>query len=139
MTGVQTCALPILAKYLNGYETTPIVSPVCIIDTKQPQAQLRVSDKVFGAGSKSTITINEAIVPKTLAAIPAWTGRIYASGDTKKAVREYSLGEFPPETISWDGLDDSGKLVPDGSEFVSSIFTPKALNILTVAMQSELA
>ncbi|MGI5092390.1 FlgD immunoglobulin-like domain containing protein [Treponema socranskii] len=105
----------VTAKYLNGYETTPIVSPVCIIDTKQPEAQLRVSDKVFGAGSKSTITINETIVPKTLAAVPAWTGRIYASSDMTKAVREYSLGEFPPETISWDGLDDGGKFVPDGS------------------------
>ncbi len=125
----------VTAKYLNGYEPSPITSPVYVIDTKKPQAQLRVSDKVFGAGSKSTITINETIVPKTLAAVPSWTGRIYASGNMTKAVREYSLGEFPPETVSWDGLDDAGKLAPDGLYVYELSATDLAGN--TVAVRSD--
>jgi flagellar hook assembly protein FlgD len=105
----------VTAKYLNGFETSPISSPVFILDTGKPDAHLLISDKVFGAGDKTTLTISEMITPKKYAPVVSWTGTIYASDDMKKVVRQYNLGEFPPEKVTWDGFDDSGKLAANGS------------------------
>lgn len=105
----------VTAKYLNGFEPVPVFSPVFVLDTTKPDAQVRVSDKVFGAGSKSTITISQFFTPKTLAAVKSWNGRIYAADDAAKVVKQFQLGEFPPDSIVWDGLDDDGKLAPNGS------------------------
>ncbi|MCK9170084.1 MAG: OmpA family protein [Treponema sp.] len=105
----------VVAKYLNGFEPVPVFSPVFVLDTTKPDAQVRVSDKIFGAGSKSTITISQFFTPKTLAAVKAWNGRIYAADDESKVVKKFSLGEFPPDSVVWDGLDDNDKLAPNGS------------------------
>ncbi|MBP3710132.1 MAG: OmpA family protein [Treponema sp.] len=126
----------VTAKYLNGYEPAPIFSPVFILDTQKPQAELRVSDKVFGAGAKSTITISEIIKPKTLAPVPEWTGRIYAEGTGSRAVREFLLGEFPPENISWNGLDNAGAPAPDGQYVFVLTATDVAGNTGTIRSDS---
>jgi flagellar hook assembly protein FlgD len=105
----------VTAKYLNGFEPVPVSSPVFVLDTTKPDAQVRVSDKVFGAGSKSTLTISQFFTPKTLAAVKSWNGRIYAAGDETKTVKQFSLGEYPPDSVVWDGLDDNDKLAPNGS------------------------
>jgi flagellar hook assembly protein FlgD len=105
----------VTAKYLNGFEPVPVFSPVFVLDTTKPDAQVRVSDKVFGAGSKSTITISQFFTPKTLAAVKSWNGRIYSAGDESKVAKQYPFGEFPPDSVVWDGLDDDGKLSPNGS------------------------
>jgi flagellar hook assembly protein FlgD len=105
----------VTATYLNGFEPVPVSSPVFVLDTTKPDAQVRVSDKVFGAGSKSTLTISQFFTPKTLATVQSWNGKIYASGDPSKVARQFPFGEFPPDSIVWDGLDDSGKLAANGS------------------------
>jgi flagellar hook assembly protein FlgD len=104
----------VTAKYLNGYEPVPVSSPVFVIDTTKPDAQIRIADKVFGAGAKSTLSISEMITPKPLAPVPSWTGKIYAAGDLTKAVKQYTLGEFPADTVVWNGFDDSGAIAPNG-------------------------
>jgi flagellar hook assembly protein FlgD len=104
----------VTAGYLNGFEPVPVYSPVFVLDTTKPDAQVRVSDKVFGAGSKSTVTISQFFTPKTLAAVKSWNGRIYAADNAADVVKQFSLGEFPPDSIVWDGLDDNGKLSPNG-------------------------
>lgn len=126
----------VTAKYLNGYEPVPLSSPVFIIDTQKPHAELQVSDKVFGAGAKGTVTISEFIAPKTLAPVPEWTGRIYADGTGARAVREFSLGEFPPEKVTWNGLDDDGRLVPNGQYVFVLTGTDLAGNTGTIRSES---
>lgn len=102
------------AKYLNGYEPPVAVSPVFMLDTSKPSAKISVSDKVFGAGAKSTLAINQSITPKKLAPVPSWTGTIYSSKDDSKIVKRFFQGEYPQETIFWNGLDFNGKVAPNG-------------------------
>ncbi|MFA6856161.1 MAG: FlgD immunoglobulin-like domain containing protein [Treponema sp.] len=105
----------VIAKYLNGFEPVPVFSPVFVLDTTKPDAQVRVSDKIFGAGSKNTVTISQFFTPKPLAAVKAWNGGIYAADDEAKVVKKFSFGEFPPDSVVWDGLNDNDKLAPNGS------------------------
>lgn len=108
----------VTARYLNGYEPDPIKSPVFVLDTTKPEAVVRASEKIFspdGDGVKDTITVNEMITPETGAPVRAWTGMIISSGANGKIVKQFDFGEFPPESITWDGIDSTGKLAEDGS------------------------
>lgn len=103
------------ASYLNGYEPAVIKSPEFILDTTKPSAQLSVSDKIFGAGTKTQVLIS--ILPDTagkVALIPSWKGRIYNVNNPDEVIKEYDFGEYPPESISWNGFASNGKLAPDG-------------------------
>ncbi|QTQ15712.1 FlgD immunoglobulin-like domain containing protein [Treponema parvum] len=112
------------AKYLNGYEPSPIKSPVFVLDTSKPQAVVRAGDKIFspdGDGVKETITVSQMITPKTGAPVKNWKGKIVSASDPLRVVKEYDLGEFPPSSLQWDGIDSDGKLAPDGDyKFVLS-------------------
>lgn len=113
----------VTAKYLNGFVAAPVYSPVFVLDTAKPAAQTSVSEKVFGGGDKTTVTVSQTTVPKEFAPAGSWTGTIYSAGDeSRTAVRTYDLGEEPPASIVWDGFTDSGKLAADG-EYVYELFT----------------
>ena len=101
------------AKYLNGYVPAIIRSPAFILDITKPSAQIAVSDKVFGAGTKDKVSISMLITPKVYATVPSWTGKIINTKDSS-VVKEYNFGEFPPESISWNGFASSGSLAQDG-------------------------
>ena len=108
----------VTAKYLNGFETDPVKSPAFVLDTTAPNAVVRVAEKIFspdGDGVKDTITFSEMIVPKTGAPVKAWTGLIVDAADPDRIVRQYNFGEYPPETLTWDGIDSTGRLAADGS------------------------
>lgn len=104
----------VAAKYLNGYETKPVFSPVFTLDTSKPEAKLSVSDKIFGAGSKSSLAVTIAAQPKPLAPVESWRAVIAPADDPSRAAREYDLGAFPPGSVVWDGFDDSGNPAPNG-------------------------
>ncbi|MCR5063627.1 MAG: OmpA family protein [Treponema sp.] len=101
------------AKYLNGYEPAKISSPALILDTKKPSAQISASDKVFGGGSKDTVTFTIMTVPESGAPISGWTGAIMSS-DKKTTVKSYDFGKYPPEKITWNGINDNGSIAEKG-------------------------
>ena len=110
--GIYTAVVS--AAYLNGYEPAVIKSPEVILDTTKPSAQISVSDKIFGAGSKTHVKIS-MLMDSTgkFASIPAWKGKIYDAENPEFVVKEYDFGEFPPESIEWNGFASNGKLSPD--------------------------
>ena len=103
----------VTAKYLNGYVPTTIYSPVLVLDTIKPVAQIVASDKVFGAGSKSTVTYSIMINPEVGSPVSSWKGEI-KSADEKTVLKSFDLGTFPPENIVWNGICDDGTIAPKG-------------------------
>jgi outer membrane protein OmpA-like peptidoglycan-associated protein/flagellar hook assembly protein FlgD len=103
----------VTAKYLNGYVPAKISSPVFVLDTEKPAAQIRASDKVFGAGSKTDVKYTIMITPSNGAPVPSWKGEI-RTADGATVVKTYDLGEYPPESITWNGLNDKGGIAEKG-------------------------
>ena len=103
----------VTAKYLNGYVPAKISSPVFLLDTEKPAAQIRASDKVFGAGTKTDVKFTIMITPSNGAPVPAWKGEI-RTADGSTVVKTYDLGEYPPETIIWNGINDKGGIADKG-------------------------
>ena len=103
----------VTAKYLNGYVPAKICSPVFVLDTEKPAAQIRASDKVFGAGSKSDVKYTIMITPSNGAPVPSWKGEI-RTADGGTVVKTYDLGEYPPESITWNGVTDKGGIADKG-------------------------
>lgn len=107
----------VTAKYLNGYVPAEIRSPEFVLDRTAPAAELRVSDSIFGAGTKNSVTISMVRTPATqkkYAPVQEWTGRIYSDGAPDKAVREFRFGSFLPDSVVWNGFDSEGALAADG-------------------------
>lgn len=101
------------AAYLNGYVPAELKSPEFVLDTTKPSAQILVSEKIFGGADKPNVKIS--MLDETsgkFASVPEWKARIYdeATGNT---VVDYTFGKYLPESIVWNGFDDSGKLAPD--------------------------
>lgn len=103
------------AAYLNGYEPVKIKSPEFVLDVTKPNAQLIVSDKSFGGETKRNLTISMLIDNSgKFAKVPQWTGSVVSANDEKKVVKSWNFGEFPPESVVWNGFDSEGKLASDG-------------------------
>ena len=103
----------VTAKYLNGYVPAKLASPVFVLDTEKPAAQVRPSDKVFGAGSKADVKFSIMITPSVGSPVPSWRGEI-KTADGGKIVKTYDFGEYPPESVVWNGLNQSGKISEKG-------------------------
>jgi len=103
------------AKYLNGYVPAKISSPVLVLDTKRPAAKISVdaSDKVFGAGSKDSTNFKLLTVPEAGAPVTQWTASI-KTADGNTVVRTYNLGQYLPESVSWNGINSSGSISDKG-------------------------
>lgn len=122
------------ASYLNGFEAAVTKSGEFILDTLKPNATLAISDKIFGAGAKTKTTISiTPDIAKKIAQVPSWVARISPAGDNNKIVQEYNFGEFPPQSIDWDGFDKDGKLAADGKYKFEIRATDLAGNTNTVA------
>ena len=102
----------VTAKYLNGYEPDPISSPLLILDTEKPAAQITASEKVFGAGSKDSVKFSIMPVPSNGATVPSWKGEIVSSDG--KVVNSYDFGEYPPQEVVWNGISSDGKIAAKG-------------------------
>ena len=103
------------AKYLNGYVPAKISSPVLVLDTQRPVAQITVdsADKVFGAGSKDTTLFKISNSPDSGSPIENWTGKI-VTADGKKVIKTYNLGQYLPEAVSWNGINGDGAIADKG-------------------------
>ena len=104
----------VTAKYLNGYVPAKISSPIIVLDTEKPSAQIVASDKVFGAGSKDSVTFSIMIAPSAGAPVDSWKGEIRTS-DGATIVKSYDFGAYPPEKIVWNGINDKGQIADKGA------------------------
>ena len=102
----------VTAKYLNGYEPDRISSPVLVLDTDKPAAQIVASEKVFGAGAKDSVKFSIMPVPSSGSTVPSWKGEIQSSDG--KVVNSYDFGEYPPEEVVWNGISSDGTIAEKG-------------------------
>ncbi|MBQ8013195.1 MAG: OmpA family protein [Treponema sp.] len=103
------------AKYSNGFEPDLVKSPEFTLDKTPPSAKIKESSPTFspdGDGNLDSMLVTQDVAANTGAPVENWIGRFVDSEG--KTVREYNFGSFPPATVEWDGLDDSGSLVTDG-------------------------
>ena len=105
------------AKYLNGYETAPMNSPLFTLDNTEPKAKVAAKSLTFspdGDGNLDTLELTQSF-PEDLLGSPIenWAGKLVnARGET---VKEVSFGAYPPETFSWDGMNNDNQLAEDGT------------------------
>ena len=117
----------VYAKYLNGYVPAEISSPVIVLDTQKPAAQVRASDKVFGAGSKSDVKFAIMITPSEGAPVQNWKAEVRNSSGV--AVKTFELGAYPPESVTWNGLDDKGAIAEKGKYTLALVAEDLAGNV----------
>ena len=97
--------------------TSVVRSSDFVVDTSKTELVLSLSDEIFspnGDGAKDFVSIYPAA--KTTGGIESYTLEI--SNDSG-LVRTFRGSESVPETIAWDGLDDSGKKCADGAYEIS--------------------
>ena len=95
--------------YANGNIAVSKAGPF-LLDTVAPDISVAVSPKLFspdGDGKKDTVLITQKSSRETL-----WEGRIVNAKNEK--VRSYFWKDQATD-FTWDGLDDFGNRVPDGS------------------------
>lgn len=105
----------VTASYLNGYVPAAISSPVVVLDTVNPNMNFIVSEKEFGSSNKPSIEISMAVTSQDGAPVPFWKGAVVDSNGT--IVKSFDFGEFPPETVSWNGITDDGGLAKSGESY----------------------
>lgn len=99
----------IWASWINGYQSEAF-SNVIILDRTYPQAQVSVNKTIFnpmGREDQQVVLISQTGSPEDL-----WKAQILDSSG--KAVRSWNFNGVPQD-IRWDGKNDSGFVVPDGS------------------------
>lgn len=105
----------VVAKYLNGFETSPINSPVFMLDVTPPVARVNAENQTFspdGDGNLDYLSITQVTTADSGSPVENWKGTIY--GSDGKIVKVFEFGSFLPEKITWDGLDSSNVLAKDG-------------------------
>lgn len=118
----------VTAKYLNGYVPTKISSPVFVLDTVKPEVQIKASNKVFGGKNLPEVKFNVSTTPNSGSPENSWIAQI-KSVETGKVVRTFTYTSYPPQTISWNGLNDDGKIADKGEYEMSITGTDVAGNI----------
>ncbi|WP_294428717.1 FlgD immunoglobulin-like domain containing protein [uncultured Treponema sp.] len=105
----------VTAKYSNGFVPDVVKSPEFTLDKTPPVAKIKASETIFspdGDGQKDVLLITQDIASDAGAPVENWIGKIINSEE--KTVTEFDFGSFPPDTVEWNGLDDSGVIAPDG-------------------------
>ena len=105
------------AKYLNGFETAPMNSPVFTLDNTPPRASISAASKTFspdGDGNLDTLTVSQKVEKDEIGApIDDWRGKILnASGEV---VNEFDFGAYPPEKFEWNGMTAKNEIADDGT------------------------
>ena len=102
--GVYTAKLSTVAANENTAETS---SQPFTIDTVPPAVELQAPERMIFDS-----TINPFTIGSTSSTETKWTGSLVDSSG--KTVRTYEWKENVPESLDWDGTDESGNAVPDG-------------------------
>ena len=119
----------VVAKYLNGFVTDPIKSPVFVLDTTSPEAKVSLESNMFspdGDGNLDALVIKQVTAIETGAPVGNWTGTII--GPDGAVVKTFEFGSFLPEQVEWNGLDADSKLAKDGNYRYTLTATDEAGN-----------
>lgn len=114
----------VTAKYSNGYESQPINSPVFVMDITAPSAVVRAGERTFspdGDGNLDVLNISQ-----NTSVEKEWLGVIL--DEAGKTVKTFEMGEQADASLTWNGLDDNGKLAQDGIYFYQLSTTDLAGN-----------
>jgi flagellar hook assembly protein FlgD len=109
--------------YINGY-STKVESPKFALDVTFPGAKISLDKTWFnplGNASQSTLAINQTSSVEEL-----WTAEV-RNGEGK-AVKTWTIMNAALSPITWDGRNDSGSPVPDGSYSYVAYSTDRAGN-----------
>lgn len=96
-------------NYENG-NLSEAVSPGIVLDTTAPSASITLPYKLFspnGDGHKDVVPITQ-----NTSSEDRWVGAVLGAGG--KIVRSYEWSGKAPD-FSWDGKDNNGNIVPDGT------------------------
>jgi len=96
-------------NYVNGHGPVAF-SPNFIIDTTAPKASVSVDRTAFNPLGDAQTTI---VITQSGSTEERWTGEIRDAAG--KPVKVWSFIGSPEPSISWDGSDDAGRVVVDGS------------------------
>lgn len=105
------------AKYLNGYETVPINTSVFVFDKTSPVASVNAENLIFspdGDGRLDIVKFKLTTDKKGGSPISNWQAKIVNVKNPDLSVQNYDFGSFCPESLTWNGLDQNGKLAADG-------------------------
>jgi len=133
----------VTAKYSNGYIPAKLMSPVVVMDTVSPKAQITSSSTIFGGGDATTVTFKILRAPDFGSPVPAWKGVIQTVPEegSPKVVRTFDFGEYPPETVSWNGVTDKGSIA-ENAQYVlileaSDLAGNASVGLLSPAVQFD--
>ena len=118
----------VTAKYLNGYEPVKISSPLFILDTVKPEVAISPVNKVFGGKNLPQVSFKITPVANSGSPENEWKAEI-KSVETGKTVRTFEYDSYIPQTISWNGLSDSGTIADKGEYTLSIVAKDAAGNI----------
>jgi outer membrane protein OmpA-like peptidoglycan-associated protein/flagellar hook assembly protein FlgD len=96
-------------NYVNGHGPVAY-SPNFIIDTTAPKASVTVDRTAFNPLGDAQTSI---VITQSGSTEERWTGEMRDAAG--KAVKLWSFIGSPEPTIAWDGSDDAGRVVVDGS------------------------
>lgn len=118
--------------YVNGHAPTAW-SPSFVIDLSPPQAKAAADRAAFNplADSSPKVTITQSGSEED-----RWQGQILNAAGA--VVKSWTFIGSPDATVSWDGSDDAGKTVPDGSYSYRLTATDPAGNAVTVSSSAIL-
>ncbi len=117
------------AAYLNGYEPAKIRSPEFVLDTAKPAAKIAITEKEFGGAEKPLQTFDISVLTaQKFAEVSNWKGRIFDEADSSKPVKEFDFGQYPPDSVQWNGSMDDGKIAPNGKYRFELTATDRAGN-----------
>lgn len=106
----------VAAKYLNGFETEPLKSPVFVLDVTAPAARVTLKNTTFspdGDGNLDALEITQSVAVDSGSPVLNWTGTI--ENAVGRIIRTFDFGSYLPEKVIWDGLDSENALASDGS------------------------
>ena len=95
--------------YKNGFIASA-ASPVFTLDLTPPAATVRADFPGFSPNGDGNL--DEMVFSQTGGDEAAWTGEITRDG---VRLRSFAFAGIPPAKVEWDGLDEEGRLAPDGS------------------------
>ena len=96
-------------SYVNGH--APVAySPAFIVDTTAPKASVALDQTAFNPLGDANVTI---AISQSGSAEDRWVGEIRDAAG--KAVKTWNFIGIPDPKVVWDGSDDAGKVVADGS------------------------
>jgi len=99
----------ISVEYRNGYISSAL-SPQFFIDLTAPTAMAQAKNPVFSPNGDGNLDILDLVQDGSEEV--TWVGEILSNG---RPVRLWTFTGKPSASLAWDGLDDAGRLSPDGT------------------------